>query len=147
MQLILVLLEVVQKPGRDGRRKGLIGQRRPFPRVAESADFILHLNQDDAVRPIHLADMAHEGGKGAGIRLPVVLAEGGEGFGGSALPDLRARELFLVGLDPDRREAGDAVFPAPEPHQANALTDQLGVLDGRIQDLEVVLALLGFDVP
>jgi hypothetical protein len=105
------------------------------------------LNHDHAVRPIHFADMAHQGRKRAGIRFPIVLAQGGEGFGGSAVPDLYAREAILVGLHPGGREAGDAVFPAPEPHQANALTDQLGVLDGRIQDLEVVLALLGFDVP
>ena len=145
MQVVLVLLEVIHQLGRDGRRIYFVRQRRPVPRVVVHADFILHLDHDHAARLVHFADMAHQGRKRAGIRFRVVLAKGGEACDASAVPALCAREAILVGLHPGGREVGVAVFPAPEPHQADALIDQPGVLDGRIHDLEVVLALLGLD--
>jgi hypothetical protein len=109
------------------------------------ADFILHLNHDDAVRPVHFPDMAHYRRQRPGIRFPIVLAQRGEAFDALALPDLGARESILVGLHPDGHEAGVAVLPASEPYQDDALADLPGVLNDRIHDLEVVLAFLGLD--
>jgi len=143
-----VLLEVIHQLVEDGCREGLIGRLRPVTRVAEDADFIFHLHQDHAVRRSTsriwriMAQML-------GRLLPSVRADAKgprasssrrfwrPGFGRRGKVSWSA---FTQGKARSRRR----VFPTPgTQYQADALIDQPRVLDGRIQDLEVILALLG----
>jgi len=69
-----------------------------------------------AVRAIHLARVAHQGGESTRVGLHVVLAQGGE-------PVLPTGE--------------------PDPHGANVIL--AGAFDELIDQAEIVLALFGFD--
>jgi len=68
------------------------------------------LDHDHAVRPIHFADMAHQGRKRAGIRFPVVSLKW-RGFQGSAVPFVRAEAIWSP--SPRGRELERPFFQLP----------------------------------
>ena len=144
-QVVLVLLEIVHQLPGDLLGKGRIPQRRPVARVADEPHFVLQLDHDDAVGSIHLANMAHQSRKSAGVRRRVVLTEGRKHFHGLAVGDLSAGEALLVGLHPRRGETREPVFPAREPQPGDAHVVLPGILNGGVRDAEIVLAFLGLD--
>ena len=144
---VLVLLEVVHQFLGNRPVEGLVGRGRPVPRVEQDPDLVLHLDHDDRVLPaIHLLDMPHQRGEGAGVGVAVRLAEGGEQLDGlpALYPD--ARETLEVLLHPVGRVARETVLPACEPdeHKAQVVTPRIP--DVAIQHIEVELAFPRLDL-
>ena len=81
--------------------------------------FVLHLDHDDRVLlAVHFLDVPHQGRKGAGIGVPVGIAEAGVSSS-MVLPacGLGAREPLEILLHPVGRVAGQTVLPACEPQK------------------------------
>jgi len=117
-QRLLVFLQIIQqlrRHGPGGRRFGFGGMGA---RIANQPDFVLQLNHHDGgFLGIHLAEMLHEGGAGAGVGLLVGVAERRERFHRLAAFEPGSREPLLVVLHPGGRKAGEAVFPTAEPEE------------------------------
>ena len=64
--------EVVQQFPGHGLREGFVGGRGAIARIAQDADFVLHLHHDHAAGTVHLAGVAHQGGEGARVGLQIV---------------------------------------------------------------------------
>ena len=146
-QGVLVLLKVVHQLLGHLPGKALIGHGRVVAGDGMHAHFVLDLDHDDRVLPaIHFLDVPHQGRKGAGIGVPVGLAEGAELFDALAPFELGAREPLEIPLHPVGRVAGQAVLPASEPEQHETQVVLPRALDHAVQHAEVELAFLWFDL-
>ena len=117
----MVRLEIAGQLCGHGRFEGAIGGVGVVARVAQYADFILHLHHENGViAAVDLFDVLHESGEGAGIGL---LGGGGRGTQyfhlAAVLHD--ARKPVRILLDPDGRVARHAVLPRCEPEEDDAL--------------------------
>ncbi len=130
----------------NGLVEGLVGGFAEVAGGAEDADFVFDLDGDNGVLiGVYLAEMAHDGGEGAGVGIAVVFAEGGEDFEGFAVGVFDAGEAGLVGFDPFGGEVGEAVFPTAHPEEDEAEVVIAGALELLIDDGEVEVAFGGFD--
>ena len=109
--------------------------------------FVLHLDHDDRMlAAIHFAHMPHQGRKGAGIGVAVRIAQGREEFHGLARVSLGSREALEIPLHPVGRVTGQTVLPACEPQKYETQIVTPRTLDHSIQDSEVELPFLMFDL-
>ena len=126
---------------------GLRGEGRAVAGNRMHAHLVFDLDHDDRVLPaIHFLDMPHEGGKGLGVGIAVVVAEGAEFLDALESLELGAREPLEIPFHPVGRVTGQAVLPASEPEQHDTQVVLPRILDRGVHLLEIELAFRWFDL-
>ncbi len=147
--------EPIDQRIRHGARPCGVRERAPVSGVAEQADLVLHLDQDDRVVGVVFGEVTHQRGEGGSVGLDQFAGEDGEDRfrhrSGvrerlvAASTDDGTRESCDVSAHPARRVRGRRVLERTEPDEHEPQTGCSCRLQQAIDGLEVEQALLRLD--
>ena len=143
-QPVAVRDHIVDQLRGHGPAEGSLRRGTVVAGVAVQTHFVLDLDHDDRLLAgIHFADVAQQRREGAGIRVAVGFAEGGQDGDRLAGGRLGQGVFLLVLFHPQGDMAGHAVLPGSEPQEDEVHVVGAGLADQIVHAGKIKLALLG----